>query len=92
MFWHRHFSFCGARVNTAVLLPAAVAVVLLTSPTGPVPVPSARGLVEWMALALLAWVAGALVHTSKAWRAFIRHDAIKADIAATGGLGKRLMV
>ncbi|HEX2701306.1 MAG TPA: hypothetical protein VHM89_13985 [Acidimicrobiales bacterium] len=44
------------------------------------------------AVALLLFVCRASVEMGNRWRVFSRHDSIRADIAAAGGLGKRLSV
>lgn len=44
------------------------------------------------AVVLLSVVTWSVVQTAHRWRVFIRHDSIRADIAAAGGLGKRLSV
>jgi hypothetical protein len=42
------------------------------------------------AVTLLFCVARASVHMGHTWRMFARHDSIRADIAAGGGLAQRL--
>jgi len=44
------------------------------------------------AVVLLSAVTWSVVQMAQQWRVFIRHDSIRSDIAAAGGLGKRLSV
>ena len=44
------------------------------------------------AVALLFAVSRASVHMGHTWLVFARHDSIRNDIAAAGGLGQRLSV
>jgi len=44
------------------------------------------------ALLLLLFVSRASVEMGHRWRVFTSHDSIRADIAAAGGLGKRLSI
>jgi len=44
------------------------------------------------AVLLLLGVSRASLRMGHTWRVFARHDSIRADIAAAGGLGKRLAV
>ncbi|MGH9177168.1 MAG: hypothetical protein ACRD0N_01245 [Acidimicrobiales bacterium] len=73
---------------------AALTVVVLTSAQGgPVTEGSLlRGVVGTIAAVLLTAVTTASVHEDHRRRALSRHLSIRADIAAAGGLGKRLMV
>ena len=72
---------------------AFVAVLLASAQNGPLTAGSLlRGVVGTVAAALLTAVATASVHEDHYRRALSRHLSIRADIAAGGGLGKRLMV
>lgn len=75
----------GGAVMTSVALTSAQA--------GPVTGGSLlRGVVGTIAAVLLTAVTSASVHEDHRRRALSRHLSIRADIAAGGGLGKRLMV
>ena len=76
-----------------VLPVAAMVVVLLISAlTGPSGHPFLTNAARSAAVVLLLGVARASMQMGHLWRVFARHDSIRADIAAAGGLGKRLSV
>ena len=90
--WERLQSW-GQRTHWAVLLPLSLALALIF------PVLSGSSGQDFLtysaratAVVLLLGVIGASVETAQRWRIFTRHDSIRADITAAGGLGKRLMV
>ena len=85
----------GSRGHALLLVPAILLVVLAGSATGGLSVGDASflsGLARTTASLLLLAVAAAAAHALVEWRQEVRHDSIRADIAAGGGLGKRLMV
>jgi len=92
MGWERLQSW-GERTHWAVLLPLSLVVALifpgLTASSGQSFVASSA---RATAVVLLLGVIGAAVEMAHRWRVFIRHDSIRADITAAGGLGKRLMI
>ena len=82
----------GARAYLVVMpavLVAAVVVSTIRQPNDDIAVTMA---VRIAAALLLAGVICASVQVGHVWKAANRHDSIRADIAASGGLAHRLMV
>ena len=88
----------GGRISPEALkgwvLPVAamVVVLVLSALTGPSGHEFLTNAARSSAVVLLLGVARASMHMGHLWRVFARHDSIRADIAAAGGLGKRLSV
>ena len=90
----RRITSAGARAYWAAGAAALVVVLLLAAlPDGPVSHGDLlRALVSTAATALLVVVTTVSLHEGHRYRDITRHLSIRADIAAAGGLGQRLMV
>lgn len=82
----------GARAYSVVMPAVLVAAVVVSTVRQPNDDIALAMAVRIAAALLLAGVICASVELTHLWRAVSRHDAIRADIAASGGLGHRLMV
>lgn len=84
-----------AGLHGALLVPAALMLAVIATTTGVGTVSDGsflKAFVSTAASVLLIGVAVASVQTGHRWREWTRHDSIRADIAAAGGLGRRLMI
>lgn len=89
----QHLRAWWSRAHLAVLLPAAVIAALVSSAVDrSAGHPILAALARSTAVVLLVGVSWACVQLALRWRAVVRHDSIRADIAAAGGLGRRLMI
>lgn len=90
--WKRRMGFNGTGLHQALLVLASLSLTALAAGVGTAGNGSfLTTLLGSAASVLLVAVAAASVQTGNRWRMWIRHDSIRADIAAAGGLGRRLM-
>lgn len=92
MIARAQLQYWSARAYWIVMPAVLVAAVVVSTIRQPNDAIALTMAVRIAAALLLAGVICASVQASHAWRAVSRHDSIRADIAASGGLGHRLMV
>lgn len=91
--WKQRVSFSGTGLHRTLRVLGGLVAVAVAAGVGTAGDGSfLRTLVGAAASVLLVGVAAASVQTGNRWRMWTRHDSIRADITAAGGLGRRLMI